>query len=283
MNKNVLGRGLASLLKEEVIPVSVDLENNIPLEYIIANKDQPRKYFDPNKIRELADSINSNGLIQPIIVKRIKDDEYRIIAGERRFRACTLLNLEKVPVIIKDLDSRSELECALIENIQREELSVIEESEGYLALSELYNYSHAEIASSLGKSRSHVSNMLRLNSLPDKVKNMLNQSQLSMGHARCLVGVEDAVELAEKIVSNGLNVRQTEELIRNRTNVAEKKDRKEVNNTYDTKDDDYVILGQSLSERFGVKVIVENSWNGGRVIFNYSNLEELDKILNKFN
>jgi ParB family chromosome partitioning protein len=283
MRNKALGRGLSSLLNEEITPIEIiTSNNNIDLELIEVNEDQPRKYFDEEKIKELADSINSHGLVQPIIVNKSQSGKYKIIAGERRFRACKIAGLRQVPVIIKDLTEKEILEIALIENIQRQELTAIEEAEGFQKLIKEYGYSQGELAIVVGKSRSHVANLLRLNQLPESIKFMINNSQLSMGHARCLIGLENAEEIATKIVANDLNVRQVEELVSNRK-------RKEKANNSVTKekdkviDDDLVILGQSLSEKFGVKVVVENSWNGGRISLHYSNLEELDSILTRFN
>jgi ParB family chromosome partitioning protein len=283
MRNRALGRGLSSLLNEEITPIEIiTSNNNIDLELIEVNEDQPRKYFDEEKIKELADSINSHGLVQPILVNKNPSGKYKIIAGERRFRACKIAGLRQVPVIIKDLTEKEILEIALIENIQRQELTAIEEAEGFQKLINEYGYNQGELAVVIGKSRSHVANLLRLNQLPESIKFMINNGQLSMGHARCLIGLENAEEIATKIVANDLNVRQVEELVSNRK-------RKEKANNSVTKeknkviDDDLVMLGQSLSEKFGVKVVVENSWNGGRISLHYSNLEELDSILSKFN
>ena len=283
MRNRALGRGLSSLLNEEITPIEIiTSSNNIDLELIECNEDQPRKYFDEEKIKELADSINSHGLVQPIIVNKSQSGKYKIIAGERRFRACKIAGLRQVPVIIKDLTEKEILEIALIENIQRQELTAIEEAEGFQKLIKEYGYSQGELAVVVGKSRSHVANLLRLNQLPESIKFMINNDQLSMGHARCLIGLENAEEIANKVVANDLNVRQVEELVSN-------KRRKEKANNSVTKekdkviDEDLVMLGQSLSEKFGVKVVVENSWNGGRISLHYSNLEELDSILTKFN
>lgn len=283
MRNRALGRGLSSLLNEEITPIEIiTSSNNIDLELIEVNEDQPRKYFDEEKIKELADSINSHGLVQPIIVNKSHAGKYKIVAGERRFRACKIAGLRQVPVIIKDLTEKEILEIALIENIQRQELTAIEEAEGFQKLINEYRYSQGELAVVVGKSRSHVANLLRLNQLPDSIKFMINNGQLSMGHARCLIGLENAEEIVTKIIANDLNVRQVEELVSNRK-------RKEKANNSVTKeknkviDDDLVMLGHSLSEKFGVKVVVENSWNGGRISLHYSNLEELDSILTKFN
>jgi ParB family chromosome partitioning protein len=282
MRNKALGRGLSSLLKEEIVPIEItQASNNVDISLVEANKNQPRKYFDEEKIKELADSIVSHGVVQPIIVNKLMDGKYQIIAGERRFRACKLAGLQTIPVVVKELSQKDILEIALIENIQRQELTAIEEAEGFQQLVQNYCYSHSELAVAVGKSRSHVANLLRLNNLPDSIKMMINNGQLSMGHARCLIGLENAEALAAKIIANDLNVRQAEEL-------AGSKRKPTRNNKESVKeeapvDEDIIMLGQSLSEKFGVKVVVENSWNGGKISFHYSNLEEMDSILTRFN
>ncbi|MFK7973439.1 MAG: ParB/RepB/Spo0J family partition protein [Rickettsiaceae bacterium] len=280
MNSKALGRGLSSLLKEEVMPIETNSSNNIDIDLIEPNQQQPRKYFDEEKIKELADSITSHGLVQPIIVVKLANTRYQIVAGERRYRACKLAGLKTIPVIIKPLNPQEVLEVALIENIQRQDLTAIEEAEGLQKLLDEYNYSQAELATVVGKSRSHVTNLLRLNQLPEEIKQMVNSGQLSMGHARCLVGLDNAQEIAQKIILQGLNVRQTESLVNNkRTNNALPSQAKSKQNNII--DEDSLMLSQSLSEKFGVKVIVENSINGGKISFHYGNLEELDLILTK--
>lgn len=285
MRNKALGRGLSSLLKEEMAPLGFDSGNRfLDIEQIEAGKYQPRKIFDQEKLKELANSILANGLVQPIIVSSGNNGKYQIVAGERRYRACKLAGLKEVPVIVKNLSDKEMLEIALIENIQREELTAIEEAEGYDKLMKEFGYTQAELADSVGKSRSHIANLLRLNNLPDSIKAMINSGQLSMGHARCLVGLEGAEEIAAKIIANDLNVRQTEELTRKKElSRKANKEKAEHNSNDKVLEDDLVILGQSLSEKYGVKVVVENSWNGGKISFYYSNLEELDSILAKIN
>jgi len=282
-NRSPLGKGLSALLREEIVPIEISqASHTLNIELIEANLDQPRKHFSEEKIKELADSIVSHGLVQPIIVNKDISGKYKIIAGERRYRACKIAELKEIPVIIRSSSDKEVLEIALIENIQRQELTAIEEAEGLQKLVKEYGYTHNDLALSIGKSRSHVANLLRLNQLPSSIKDMINIGQLSMGHARCLIGIENAEDLAQKIIANGLNVRQAEELAGNRrkgedvTSNARNKKEKAI-------DEDLVMLGQSLSEKFGVKVVVENSWNGGKISFHYGNLEELDSILANFN
>lgn len=284
MRNRALGRGLSSLLKEEVVPIEPSSGGNVlDIGQIEAGKYQPRKNFNPEKLQELANSIVNNGLVQPIIVNLGGNGKYQIIAGERRYRACKMAGLKEIPVIIKNLSDKEILEIALIENIQREELTAIEEAEGYEKLMNDFGYTQARLADAVGKSRSHVANLLRLNNLPDSIKLMINNGQLTMGHARCLIGLANAEELANKVVENDLNVRQTEELTRKIQASQTPKKQKIEGNSGSVINDDFILLGQSLSEKYGVKVVVENSWNGGKISFYYSNLEELDSILAKIN
>jgi ParB family chromosome partitioning protein len=284
MKNKALGRGLSSLLKEEIVPIEVSRANSsLDIELLEVNDEQPRKHFDEEKIKELADSILSHGLVQPIVVTRQVTGKYIIVAGERRFRACKIAGLKQVPVVIKDLNKKEILEIALIENIQRQELTAIEEAEGFRSLIGEYGYSQSELAVTVGKSRSHIANLLRLNQLPDSIKLMINNGQLSMGHARCLIGLKNAEELAVKIVDSDLNVRQAEELVNSKKKQAGKaKLSKNATKGENVINEDLTMLSQSLSEKFSVKVVVEDSPKGGKISFHYSNLEELDNILTKF-
>jgi len=287
MRNKALGRGLSSLLKEETLPIEiVNATNLVDIDLIYVNEGQPRKHFDSEKIQELANSISTHGILQPIIVKKDDSGKYKIVAGERRYRAAKMVHLKEIPVIVKDFDEKELFEVALIENIQRDELSAIEEAEGYQKLINDYGYTQSEIATVIGKSRSHIANLLRLNQLPESVKNMVNEGHLSMGHARCLIGLNNAEEIAQKIIANDLSVRKTEELVsRNKNNNSPSKARrpKRAEMNYKEQDEDLIMLSESLSEKFGVKVVVENSNNGGRISIYYSTLEDLDSILTKFN
>lgn len=287
MRNKALGRGLSSLLKEETVPIEIiNATNLVDINLIYANEGQPRKYFDSKKIQELANSISTHGLLQPIIVKKDNAGKYKIVAGERRYRAAKMVHLQEIPVIIKDFDEKELFEVALIENIQRDELSAMEEAEGYQKLVNDYGYTQSEIASVIGKSRSHIANLLRLNQLPESVKNMVNDGNLSMGHARCLIGLDNAEEIAQRIIANDLSVRKTEELVAgNKNNNSPSKNRKlkKAEMSYMEQDEDLIMLSESLSEKLGAKVVVENSNNGGRISIYYSNLEDLDSILTKFN
>jgi ParB family chromosome partitioning protein len=205
---------LSALLKEEVVSNDDESLRIVDIDKIKPGEYQPRKNFEYDKIKELADSIRNDGLLQPIIVKPTLDGNYEIIAGERRWRACKLAGYHEVSVVVKELNNAELLRISLIENIQREELSVIEEAEGFARLISEFGYTQEELAQILSKSRSHVSNLLRLNQLQDSIKDKLNSGMISMGHGRCLVGNPHAEDIAEYIVQNNLNVRQTEDLVK---------------------------------------------------------------------
>lgn len=276
--KRGLGRGLSELLGE-VTPI---LEKNrdtqtLPVEFLQRGKYQPRRDMDPEKLKELSDSIAAQGIIQPIIVRRIADDKYEIIAGERRWRAAQLADLRDVPVVIKDIDDRSVMAIALIENIQREDLSALEESEALRRLQDEFELTHQQIATAVGKSRTTVTNLLRLLELAAEVKNMLGKGLLEMGHARALLGVDEAVqiEIANKAVKQGLTVRAVEKLVREQNEEKPAAQPKKV-------DPDTLRLQQDLSARTGAKVEISHQPNGkGKLVFSYNSLEELDGIIKK--
>ncbi|MDD9335130.1 MAG: ParB/RepB/Spo0J family partition protein [Rickettsiaceae bacterium] len=290
MKNKGLGKGLSALLGEEVFTVEKDeLVKIIDIDKIEARNNQPRKKFEYDKIKELADSISNNGLLQPIIVNSISDGKYKIIAGERRWRACKIAKLSDIPAIVKDIGDKEIIEIALIENIQREELSVIEESEGFERLIKEFGYTQEKLAEKLSKSRSHVANLLRLNQLPQSIKDKINEGLLTMGHARCLINHQQAEVIANHIIENDLSVRQTEDIVKNwskneYTKIPEhdrhvgKRFLKE-----NSKENDLQLLAKSLSERFNIKVTIEDYPIGGKLIFHYSNLEELDSILSRLN
>ncbi|AAU03559.1 ParB/RepB/Spo0J family partition protein [Rickettsia typhi] len=280
-----LGRGLSSLLGEEVLPIKSEIVQIINIDKIKPNENQPRKHFEYNKIKELADSILNNGLLQPIIV----DNNFQIIAGERRWRACKLAQVLEIPVIIKNFDTRESMETALIENIQRTDLTVMEEARGFKYLVDNFNYTVEKLAERLGKSRSHIANLLRLNNLPQSIQDKLNENILSMGHARCLINHEYAEEIANHIINHDLNVRQTEALVRQ---WHKNEYKKSTNNTNKVGklcfkdniiDNDLELLVKALSKKFGIKITIDNCNLGGKLMFHYKDLEELDLILSKLN
>lgn len=289
MKHKVLGRGLSALLGEESVSSLDEMVKIIDVELIEAGDNQPRKKFEYDKIKELADSIISNGVLQPILVSPAEDGKYQIIAGERRWRACKVAKITHIPVIIKDLNYKESMEIALIENIQREELSAIEESEGYEKLVREFGYTQEQLAEKLSKSRSHIANLLRLAQLPQSIKDKVNEGQLTMGHARCLVNHAQAELIGTHIIENELNVRQTEDLVRNWSKheyTKSPEQNKRIGKKFlqeNSTDNDLQLLVKSLSEKFGVKITIEDYSIGGKLIFHYGSLEELDTILSRLN
>ncbi|MBU6140707.1 MAG: ParB/RepB/Spo0J family partition protein [Proteobacteria bacterium] len=216
-----LGRGLSALLGESKLKQSEANDRShgfvkmVELTKITAGIYQPRKYFSQDELQDLADSIKINGVLQPIILRTSGDEgDYEIIAGERRFRAAKIAGLREIPAVIKKINNHEALELALIENVQREDLSLLEEAEGYQRLVDEFSYSYDQIAQKIGKSRSHVNNILRLRNLPKEVQEMLSQKKISMGHARALINSKNPRELAKKIITDSLNVRDVEGLVR---------------------------------------------------------------------
>ena len=223
MQEQKLGRGLSALLgesksKKEFIPFSnkIDGENVdfIPLNKIIAGIYQPRQNFNQNELVELADSIKESGVIQPIILRKAEDDHYEIIAGERRFRASKIAGLKTIPAIVKKINNHEALELAIVENIQRSDLSPIEEARGYQRLVDEFSYTQEQIAKRTGKSRSHITNLLRLLGLPENVRDLLDRGLISMGHARAIINSIDPAKLARRIIDEELTVRDVEILVR---------------------------------------------------------------------
>lgn len=286
MKNRGLGKGLASLLSENISHSREGDDNFSNLELDITllkpGKYQPRRTFDTESLEELADSIKRSGIIQPLIVSKLSDDTYGIIAGERRWRAARIAGIQTVPVIIKDLAEDKILEIALVENIQREDLNAMEEAEGYSRLVEEFGYTQDKIAQMIGKSRSHVANMLRLNTLPSIIKNEIVDGNLTMGHARSLVGHNMAEQIARIVIGKALNVRQTEELVKNWDKKNAPVSKRENANRHSNNDDDLQSLVDTLSDNFGMKITIENaSHGGGKVIFHFSSMEQLDSILAK--
>ncbi|MDD5410991.1 MAG: ParB/RepB/Spo0J family partition protein [Methylobacter sp.] len=278
VKKRGLNRGLDALLgnmsndsnKEEGHQL-----HTLPIEYLQRGKYQPRKDINPEKLQELADSIKAQGVIQPVVVRKIGLEKYEIIAGERRWRASQLAGLQQVPVVIKEIDDRSAMAVALIENIQREDLNPLEEAEALRRLLEEFEMTHQQVADAVGKSRTTVTNLLRLIDLHPEVKKLLISGQLEMGHARALLSLDGPkqVAAANKIVKEGLTVRAAERLVKE--SQAEPKIQK-------TRviDKDTLRLQEDLSAKLGAKVLIEHKENGaGKLVITYTSLEELDGIL----
>ena len=288
MNKKKgLGKGLAALIGEKESlgndinkPNDVSIQNlrqsdEIPIEFLHPNKNQPRKLFDEEKIDELSQSIKQKGLILPILVKKIDENNYQIIAGERRWRASQKAGLHDAPVIIKNLDDKEILEIALIENMQREDLNPIEEAEGIARLQDEFKYTQEELSNILGKSRPQISNTIRLLKLPQKVKEFVQNKTLSAGHARALVGLEDSYAIAQVAIKKNMNVRQLETYISYVKNKRGKKGNK-------TKDPNILSLENEITQMLGliIKIDHKNSEKGKLEIF-YNNLEQLDDLIKK--
>ena len=283
VKKRGLGRGLNALLGDVEPVVSTDKKPQtgqlLPIEFLQRGKYQPRKDMDPDKLRELADSIVAQGIIQPIVVRPLADEKYEIIAGERRWRAAQLAQLKEVPVLVRELDDQAVMAIALIENIQREDLNPLEASEALRRLLDEFGLTHQQVATAIGKSRTTISNLLRLLDLDAEVKNLLAKGQIEMGHARAMLSLEPALQrdMAAKVVRQGLTVRQVEKLVK----ALQQKETAEKPVTV-KKDPDIVRLEQKLMEKTGAKVIIKHAPRGhGELVFKYSTLEELDGIIEK--
>ena len=276
MNKeNKLGMGLGALLS--TTNNKNETNNNVQkinISQIIPNPLQPRKNFKNEELKELSSSIKNQGLIQPIIVKPTGDNQFQIIAGERRWRACQLNGMHEVDCVIKDLDETSVLEAALIENIQREDLNVIEEANAYKGLVNIKNINNESLAKLIGKSPSHVSNILRLLELDKKIQEMVINGDLSMGHARALIGVPDAINKANEIVEKKLSVRQAEKITSEFKNNKKKKT---------LKDPNIIDLEKELSDKIGLRTSIQFNDNGssGSLTLYYSDLNQLDDLMKR--
>ena len=270
-SKKGLGRGLSSLIGDSDIKTT---KNKISISSIVPNKNQPRKLFEKNSLEELTNSIKARGIIQPLIVRKSEDldDKYELIAGERRWQAAQSAGLHDVPVIVIEADNLKSLELAIIENVQRKDLNAIEEADSYKNLIDNFNYDQDEVARFIGKSRSHVANSLRLLSLPEKIIEMIRNDNLSQGHAKILVGLENALFLAEKIVKKKLSVRQTESLVRILKNVGKRYKK--------LKDSNLISLENDLSDKIGMNVLLNNKKNNsGTLTIEYKGIDQLDRLI----
>ncbi len=288
--KRGLGRGLDALLGATAPKATATAEqtsansnsqdgtlSDVPVEFVQRGKYQPRIEIDPASLEELAASIKAQGVMQPIVIRPIKANRYEIIAGERRWRAAQMAGLEKVPAIIREVADEAAIAMALIENIQREDLNPIEEARALSRLQEEFELTQQEVADAVGKSRTAVTNLLRLMNLEDEVKTLLERGDLDMGHARALLSLESVqqVELARKVVADSLTVRQTEALVKKLLNGEA--DKPAVNKRIDP---DITRLEETLAKRLGSPVKISHSDKGkGKLTISYSNLDELDGIL----
>ncbi len=277
-----LGRGLSALLGEAeettLAPAQKGGASTVPIENVYRNKDQPRTHFDEAALADLAESIRQKGVLQPLIVRPIPGgDGYQIVAGERRWRAAQKAGLHEIPVLVRDLSDREVMEIALVENIQRSDLDVVDEARAYKALIDQFHHTQEDIARAVGKSRPVIANALRILSLPDEILDMVRQKKLSAGHARALVLVSDPLSLAQQVAARGLSVRQLEELARQQSTAPERKGRKTA--PKDSADTDVLALEESLTRKLGLAVLVRSqAGGGGSVQIKYKTLEQLDDI-----
>ena len=270
-SKKGLGRGLSSLIGDSDIKTS---NHKISISSIVPNKNQPRKFFEKEALEELKNSIKERGIIQPLIVRKSddKDDKYELIAGERRWQAAQSAGLHEVPVIIIEADNLKSLELAIIENVQRKDLNPIEEAESYNNLITNFGYDHEKVSQFIGKSRSHVSNSIRLLSLPEKILDLIRNNKISQGHAKVLIGLENALLLADKIIKKKLSVRQLESLVRLFKN--------EANKSFKSKDINIIATENDLSQKIGMRVFVYNKKNNsGTLSINYKGIDQLDRLI----
>ena len=270
-NKKGLGRGLSSLIGDGDIKSSKD---KISISSIIPNKNQPRKIFEKEALEDLKNSIKERGIIQPLIVRRSNDQNgmFELIAGERRWQAAQSAGLHEVPVVVIEADNLKSLELAIIENVQRKDLNPIEEAESYKNLIDNFGYDQDKVSVFIGKSRSHISNSLRLLSLPQKIIEMIKNEKISQGHAKVLIGLDNALLLAEKIIKKKLSVRQTESLVRIVKNGS--------NKIYKSKDTNVLATEKELTEKIGMRVILNNKKNNSGILsFEYKDIDQLDRLI----
>jgi ParB family chromosome partitioning protein len=277
MKNRGLGRGLDALLSNDGDNQSSEETSNvIALDKLISGKFQPRKNFNQDTLKELADSIKAQGIIQPILVRMISNNQYEIIAGERRWQAAKIANLKEVPVIIKDISDSTALAMALIENIQREDLNVIEEARGIKRLIDEFNITHEEAAEAVGKSRTTVSNILRLLNLCEHAQKALETKKIEMGHARAILSLSliDQTMMCQKIINQQLTVREVEK-------VVSKGETKKIPSKQ-SKDNDIKRMENELSDRFGTNISISHKQSGkGSINFKYTNLDDLERIIKK--
>ncbi len=269
--KKGLGRGLSSLIGETKVETQ---KNQISISDLVPNKYQPRKIFNETNLEELTNSIKERGMIQPIIVRQSNDDKskFEIIAGERRWLAAQRAGLHNVPVVITEADDLKSLEFAIVENVQRHDLNPLEEAQGYKLLINEFSYDQEKVSKFIGKSRSHITNSLRLLTLPEDVIKLIETQKLTAGHTKILVGLDNASFVASKIIEKKLSVRQAENFVKIFKNKKQKQ--------HTTKDTNIIALELSISNKIGLNVDIQNNKrNKGRISFEYKDLEQLNKII----
>jgi ParB family chromosome partitioning protein len=279
-----LGRGLSALMADvaetQTVAAQGSAEQYIPIEKISPNPEQPRKRFDPEDLNDLANSIKEKGVIQPLIVRRREDGTFEIVAGERRWRASQMAKLHELPVIVREFTDLEVLEVAIIENIQRADLNSIEEAAGYRQLMDKFGHTQEKMAEALGKSRSHIANLLRLLNLPDTVLEMVRTGDLTAGHARTLVPADDPVKLAKQIIAGGLSVRAAEALVKKEQSAGKDDAPLKAPKALTEKDADTRALESDLSASLGMKVTLNHKpgQEAGQMVLSYKNMDELDEL-----
>ncbi len=274
MANKTLGRGLSAFLSTQESDNDRDEILKINIDQIQPNPYQPRQFFDEEQLQALATSIKNKGILQPILVQKLSENSYQLIAGERRLRAAKLAGLSELPAILTNMDKQNQLEVAILENVQRENLNPIEEAESYRRLIDEFQRTQEELSEIIGKSRSHISNIMRLLTLPEDVKELIKQGKLSFGHARAIVGTSDASMLAKKIIQKSLNVRDTEILI---------KTHKGRNSVPIYTDPEILNLTSQLSQLSGLEVNLKLKRKGGIIELYFSDFSQLDTFIQKLN
>jgi ParB family chromosome partitioning protein len=274
--KRGLGMGLSALLGDASDLVAPEGVRIVPIEFLRPSALQPRRYFGEDELAALTESIRARGVMQPLLVRRVPDadEQYEIVAGERRWRAAQIAGCHELPVVVYALSDREALELALLENVQRQDLTPLEEAGGYRRLIEEFGHTQEELARTLGKSRSHIANLIRLLGLPAPLRAMLDGGELSAGHARALLGARDPAPLARQVVARGLNVRQTEALIRNERQTVKTTDPK-------PRDANTLAVERDLSGRLGLRVRLQPRGNGGTLSIAYRSLDQLDELIRR--
>jgi ParB family chromosome partitioning protein len=274
-----LGRGLAALIGEMDQPATGELskpsrpDETVPIEFVNRNPRNPRRKFDDAELDELAQSIAQHGIVQPVVVRPKPDGQFELIAGERRWRAAQRAGLTDIPVLIREVDDRTALELAIVENVQRSDLNPLDEAEGYSQLMAEHGYTQNDLGDIVGKSRSHVANMLRLLKLPEKVRDLVGAGDLSAGHARAIAATRDPEALAVQIVKKGLSVREAEKLAQ-----RESEGRTTSRTEPKQKDADTLALEKTLTDSLGLTVSITHRYGSGSMKIDYRNLEQLDDL-----
>ncbi len=278
-SKRRLGRGLAALIGEMDQPAGAghtpkaSADDSVPIEFVHRNPRNPRRTFDEAELDELSRSISQHGIVQPVVVRPLPEGRYEIIAGERRWRAAQRAGMVEIPVLIRDVDDRTALELAIVENVQRSDLNPIDEAEGYRQLISEHGYTQNDLGDIIGKSRSHVANTLRLLKLPQKVRDMLGNGDLSAGHARAIASTSNPEKLAEQIVRKGLSVREAERMAQRDGEASEDPRPKQP-----PKDADTIALEKMLGDHLGLNVLISHKENGGFLRVDYKTLDQLDDL-----